>query len=240
LALVVIGGLVTSTLLTLVVVPVLYRFEARAQERRGRRREARLERRRRARAESLALVLSAPPAAAEPETEAESALEAGLEPAPDLESPPNLESAPALEPLRGLESAPDLEPLPDLEFAPDLEPAPDLELTPDLELVPDLDRDLLSLGPDGEVVARRETDQVLVPGLGLVPETPGRTSASSSPSYPEAASACEPLRDEWDEIYERLGLTRVRPWRRSATSWDSSGEKKTTGEQGINRAIQLP
>jgi HAE1 family hydrophobic/amphiphilic exporter-1 len=41
LAIVVIGGLVSSTLLTLIVVPVLYRFEARAHARRDARREAR-------------------------------------------------------------------------------------------------------------------------------------------------------------------------------------------------------
>ncbi|MDR0626547.1 MAG: efflux RND transporter permease subunit [Bifidobacteriaceae bacterium] len=49
LALVVIGGLATSTALTLVVVPVLYRFEALAHDKREARREARLERRRRQR-----------------------------------------------------------------------------------------------------------------------------------------------------------------------------------------------
>ncbi|MDR0594097.1 MAG: efflux RND transporter permease subunit [Bifidobacteriaceae bacterium] len=46
LALVVIGGLVSSTLLTLVVVPVLYRFEARAHDRREARRDARMAARR--------------------------------------------------------------------------------------------------------------------------------------------------------------------------------------------------
>jgi HAE1 family hydrophobic/amphiphilic exporter-1 len=46
LAIVVIGGLVASTLLTLIVVPVLYRFEARAHDRREARREARLDARR--------------------------------------------------------------------------------------------------------------------------------------------------------------------------------------------------
>jgi HAE1 family hydrophobic/amphiphilic exporter-1 len=42
LALVVIGGLVSSTVLTLIVVPVLYRFEARAHDRREAKREARM------------------------------------------------------------------------------------------------------------------------------------------------------------------------------------------------------
>ncbi|MDR0416558.1 MAG: efflux RND transporter permease subunit, partial [Propionibacteriaceae bacterium] len=46
LAIVVIGGLVSSTLLTLIVVPVLYRFEARAHDRRTARHEAALARRR--------------------------------------------------------------------------------------------------------------------------------------------------------------------------------------------------
>jgi HAE1 family hydrophobic/amphiphilic exporter-1 len=46
LALVVIGGLVTSTLMTLIVVPVLYRFEARAHDQRAARREVRLAERR--------------------------------------------------------------------------------------------------------------------------------------------------------------------------------------------------
>jgi HAE1 family hydrophobic/amphiphilic exporter-1 len=50
LALVVIGGLVSSTLLTLIVVPVLYGFEARAHDRREAKREARLEQRRAERA----------------------------------------------------------------------------------------------------------------------------------------------------------------------------------------------
>ncbi|MDR1151110.1 MAG: efflux RND transporter permease subunit [Bifidobacteriaceae bacterium] len=50
LALVVIGGLVSSTLLTLIVVPVLYRFEAMAHDRRIARREARLDARRAERA----------------------------------------------------------------------------------------------------------------------------------------------------------------------------------------------
>jgi HAE1 family hydrophobic/amphiphilic exporter-1 len=50
LAIVVIGGLITSTLLTLIVVPVLYRFEARAHDARLARREARLEARRAERA----------------------------------------------------------------------------------------------------------------------------------------------------------------------------------------------
>ncbi|MDR2114216.1 MAG: efflux RND transporter permease subunit, partial [Bifidobacteriaceae bacterium] len=49
LALVVIGGLISSTVLTLVVVPVLYRFEALAHDKREQRREARLEARREAR-----------------------------------------------------------------------------------------------------------------------------------------------------------------------------------------------
>jgi HAE1 family hydrophobic/amphiphilic exporter-1 len=52
LALVVIGGLLTSTVLTLIVVPVLYRFEAVAHDRREERREARLEARRVARLEA--------------------------------------------------------------------------------------------------------------------------------------------------------------------------------------------
>jgi HAE1 family hydrophobic/amphiphilic exporter-1 len=46
LALVVIGGLVSSTLLTLIVVPVLYRFEARAHDRRDAKRESRMAARR--------------------------------------------------------------------------------------------------------------------------------------------------------------------------------------------------
>ncbi|MDR3107681.1 MAG: efflux RND transporter permease subunit [Bifidobacteriaceae bacterium] len=46
LALVVIGGLVSSTLLTLIVVPVLYRYEARAHDRREAKREARMAARR--------------------------------------------------------------------------------------------------------------------------------------------------------------------------------------------------
>jgi HAE1 family hydrophobic/amphiphilic exporter-1 len=46
LALVVIGGLVSSTLLTLIVVPVLYRFEARAHDRREARRETQMAARR--------------------------------------------------------------------------------------------------------------------------------------------------------------------------------------------------
>jgi HAE1 family hydrophobic/amphiphilic exporter-1 len=46
LALVVIGGLVSSTLLTLIVVPVLYRFEARAHDRREAKRDARMAARR--------------------------------------------------------------------------------------------------------------------------------------------------------------------------------------------------
>ncbi|MDR1394471.1 MAG: efflux RND transporter permease subunit [Bifidobacteriaceae bacterium] len=49
LALVVIGGLISSTVLTLIVVPVLYRFEAQAHDRRLMRRAARFEARRQAR-----------------------------------------------------------------------------------------------------------------------------------------------------------------------------------------------
>ncbi|MDR1449404.1 MAG: efflux RND transporter permease subunit [Propionibacteriaceae bacterium] len=55
LALVVIGGLVSSTVLTLVVVPTLYRVEALAHDHRGVRREAAMARRRQERAESLGL-----------------------------------------------------------------------------------------------------------------------------------------------------------------------------------------
>ena len=54
LAVVVIGGLVSSTLLTLVVVPVLYRFEARVHDRRAAKHQARLERRRAERQAALA------------------------------------------------------------------------------------------------------------------------------------------------------------------------------------------
>jgi HAE1 family hydrophobic/amphiphilic exporter-1 len=62
LALVVIGGLISSTLLTLIVVPVLYRFEARFQDARKARREARLAERRRQRAadQGIAPEISAP------------------------------------------------------------------------------------------------------------------------------------------------------------------------------------
>ncbi|MDR2453565.1 MAG: efflux RND transporter permease subunit, partial [Bifidobacteriaceae bacterium] len=67
LALVVIGGLVTSTLLTLIVVPVLYRFEARAHDRREARREARLDRRRAARAAARRARLAAEGRGAGPE-----------------------------------------------------------------------------------------------------------------------------------------------------------------------------
>ncbi|MDR1387416.1 MAG: efflux RND transporter permease subunit, partial [Propionibacteriaceae bacterium] len=75
LALVVIGGLISSTLLTLIVVPVLYGFEARAHDRREAKREARLERRRAERAQRRQERLAAEaqphpadsvPAAAEP------------------------------------------------------------------------------------------------------------------------------------------------------------------------------
>jgi HAE1 family hydrophobic/amphiphilic exporter-1 len=65
LALVVIGGLVTSTILTLIVVPVLYRFEARAHDKREARRQARLEARRqeriKARASALGVSAAEPP-----------------------------------------------------------------------------------------------------------------------------------------------------------------------------------
>ncbi|MCL1898657.1 MAG: efflux RND transporter permease subunit, partial [Micrococcales bacterium] len=54
LAVVVIGGLVSSTLLTLVVVPVLYRFEARAHDKRLAKRSERLEQRRAMRKAGLA------------------------------------------------------------------------------------------------------------------------------------------------------------------------------------------
>jgi HAE1 family hydrophobic/amphiphilic exporter-1 len=64
LALVVIGGLVTSTLLTLVVVPVLYRFEALAHDRREVRRETRLEERRAARREQREMQVAAADGAA--------------------------------------------------------------------------------------------------------------------------------------------------------------------------------
>ncbi|MDR1825258.1 MAG: efflux RND transporter permease subunit [Bifidobacteriaceae bacterium] len=53
LAMVVIGGLITSTLLTLIVVPVLYRFEAKAHDKREARREARMEARRKQRKADL-------------------------------------------------------------------------------------------------------------------------------------------------------------------------------------------
>jgi HAE1 family hydrophobic/amphiphilic exporter-1 len=68
LALVVIGGLVSSTLLTLIVVPVLYRFEAMAHDRRIARREARLDVRRaeRAAARDNAQVTAASAAPATP------------------------------------------------------------------------------------------------------------------------------------------------------------------------------
>jgi HAE1 family hydrophobic/amphiphilic exporter-1 len=59
LALVVIGGLITSTVLTLLVVPVLYRFEAMAHDKREERREARLERRRQARIASREALVQA-------------------------------------------------------------------------------------------------------------------------------------------------------------------------------------
>jgi HAE1 family hydrophobic/amphiphilic exporter-1 len=55
LAIVVIGGLISSTLLTLVVVPVLYSFEARFHDWRSRRRDIRLTERRRRRAAQLGL-----------------------------------------------------------------------------------------------------------------------------------------------------------------------------------------
>jgi len=54
LAVVVIGGLVSSTLLTLVVVPVLYRFEARFHDLRAARHPAAPPRRRAARQAALA------------------------------------------------------------------------------------------------------------------------------------------------------------------------------------------
>ncbi|MDR2348038.1 MAG: efflux RND transporter permease subunit, partial [Bifidobacteriaceae bacterium] len=59
LALVVIGGLVTSTFLTLVVVPVLYQVEARAHDRREARSQARHERRRQDRIKARRVRLSA-------------------------------------------------------------------------------------------------------------------------------------------------------------------------------------
>jgi HAE1 family hydrophobic/amphiphilic exporter-1 len=59
LALVVIGGLVSSTLLTLVVVPVLYSFEARFHDHRQARHQARLEARRQERAQQRAERLAA-------------------------------------------------------------------------------------------------------------------------------------------------------------------------------------
>ncbi|MDR1394472.1 MAG: efflux RND transporter permease subunit [Bifidobacteriaceae bacterium] len=59
LALVVIGGLITSTLLTLIVVPVLYRFEAQAHDKRQAKSEARLEQRRQARIEAREALVSA-------------------------------------------------------------------------------------------------------------------------------------------------------------------------------------
>ena len=69
LAIVVIGGLVSSTMLTLVVVPVLYRFEARVHDRRDRRHSARLERRRAQRQAALDKTDSATtPATADPPT----------------------------------------------------------------------------------------------------------------------------------------------------------------------------
>jgi HAE1 family hydrophobic/amphiphilic exporter-1 len=58
LALVVIGGLLSSTVLTLLVVPALYLLEARAHDRRLVRQEARMEKRRRARAERLGIDLT--------------------------------------------------------------------------------------------------------------------------------------------------------------------------------------
>jgi HAE1 family hydrophobic/amphiphilic exporter-1 len=59
LALTVLGGLVSSTLLTLVVVPVLYRWEARLHDRRAARRAAKQEQRRRARAAALGVAVPA-------------------------------------------------------------------------------------------------------------------------------------------------------------------------------------
>jgi HAE1 family hydrophobic/amphiphilic exporter-1 len=67
LALVVIGGLVSSTLLTLIVVPVLYMFVGRARDARDARREAALNRRRDARRAARAKALAA---AASPTPEA--------------------------------------------------------------------------------------------------------------------------------------------------------------------------
>jgi HAE1 family hydrophobic/amphiphilic exporter-1 len=60
LALVVIGGLLTSTVLTLLVVPVLYQFEAKAHDRREARRSRRLELRRQARIAAREAFLLAP------------------------------------------------------------------------------------------------------------------------------------------------------------------------------------
>ncbi|MDR2254244.1 MAG: efflux RND transporter permease subunit, partial [Bifidobacteriaceae bacterium] len=59
LALVVIGGLITSTILTLLVVPVLYRFEAIVHDRRQERARARLEERRQARVKAREAALAA-------------------------------------------------------------------------------------------------------------------------------------------------------------------------------------
>ncbi|MDR2564635.1 MAG: efflux RND transporter permease subunit [Bifidobacteriaceae bacterium] len=63
LALVVIGGLVSSTLLTLIVVPVLYRFEARAHDRREAKRESRMAARRAELQAALAAAAATPPPA---------------------------------------------------------------------------------------------------------------------------------------------------------------------------------
>ncbi|MDR1266676.1 MAG: efflux RND transporter permease subunit [Propionibacteriaceae bacterium] len=90
LALVVIGGLVSSTLLTLVVVPVLYSFEARFHDHRQARHQARLEARRQERAQQRAERL----AAAEPTDVVPVA-------APSVEDGSFTAAAPATEPLTG-------------------------------------------------------------------------------------------------------------------------------------------
>jgi HAE1 family hydrophobic/amphiphilic exporter-1 len=219
LALVVIGGLVTSTALTLLVVPVLYRFEARAHDRREARRAARLEARRqdRLRAREAALAHQAPPPAAE--ADPETGTETGTVPI-SLEGPfpPETGTVPIyLEgpfPPGAVDAAAETGTVPVFAEEPPAHFAVDSAAENGTVPVSAEEFDDADWPADADVAAEPElptfsTAPVLAttPTTSFTPETV-LAHSDAGPVTCHAAPPDQP-KDEWDEIYERLGLTRL-------------------------------
>jgi HAE1 family hydrophobic/amphiphilic exporter-1 len=194
LALVVIGGLVSSTLLTLVVVPVLYRFEARAHDRREARREAKLAARREDRLAARRAALGA-----EGHRQAGAANRSGPEPTPDGIVPGETQVA---------------------ETSPDAVAPPEPEPSPATAAGAAAERVRADVAADAEAVAQEFTvpqdwraweprTRTPLPwerrGAGRAAEA--AETALAAPD-PDRAEASQP----WQDIYERLGLPRPEPW----------------------------